>query len=155
MTRLYGRALRSERVNDYVPDVRFERASVISSMRLSGKAVPVVFKGTLNGELFRKYISDCLAPTVKTGDILVLDNLAVHKVAGAVDAIYRRGASVLFLPPYSPDFNPIELSWSKMKAALKRLKPRTYGELVSSLKTSLGCFTRDDIKNWFTHDGYV
>ena len=155
MTRLYGRALKSERVNDYVPDVRFERTSVISSMRLSGKTVPVVFKGTLNGDLFKVYISDCLAPTVRKGDVLILDNLTAHKVDGALDSIYRRGASVLFLPPYSPDFNPIELSWSKMKSSLKKLKPRTYEELVSSLKTAIDGFTLEDVKNWFTHDGYV
>ncbi|MDR0517919.1 MAG: transposase, partial [Fibromonadaceae bacterium] len=94
MARLYGRALRSERASDCVPYARFERTSVISSMRLSGKAVPVIFKGTLNGDLFKAYISGCLAPTAKKGDVLVLDNLAVHKVGGALDPIYRRGAPV-------------------------------------------------------------
>jgi transposase len=155
MTRLYGRAMASQRVNDYVPDVRFERTSVISALRLGGAASPMVFKGTLNGKLFKKYVTDFLAPTLKKGDILVLDNLSSHKVAGSLNPVFRRGASVMFLPPYSPDFNPIEMSWSKMKSVLKKLKPRTPDQLFAALRTALGSFTKSDIENWFAHDGYT
>jgi transposase len=154
MTRLYGRAYKNERVNDYVPDVRFERTSVISSLRLNGEIAPLIFKGTLDGELFKTYISDCLAPTIKTGDIVILDNLSAHKVKGALAPIRERGGSVLFLPPYSPDFNPIEMSWAKMKAGLKKLKPRTYEELTDALKSALNGFADTDIAHWFCHDGY-
>lgn len=154
MTRLYGRALKSERVNDYVPDVRFERTSVISTIRLNGEQAPFVFKGTLNGVLFAAYVKQMLTPTLKYGDIVIMDNGSPHKAFGALDPIYEAGASVLFLPPYSPDFNPIELSWSKMKSVLRKLKPRTYDELVAALQIALDSFTAEDIQNWFKHDGY-
>jgi transposase len=139
----------------YVPDVRFERTSIISSLRLNGQTAPFVFKGTLTGDVFRTYVSDCLAPTLQQGDVVILDNLTAHKGAGALEAIYQRGARVLFLPPYSPDFNPIELSWSSMKSVLKKLKPRTYEELVISLQIALDSFTTENIQNWFSHDGYI
>ena len=115
MTRLYGRAIGKERVNDYVPDVRFERTSIISSIRLNGDLTPIMFKGTLNGEFFAEYIAQCLAPKLKKGDIVILDNLSSHKVCDALEPITEKEASVLFLPAYSPDFNPIEESWSKIE----------------------------------------
>lgn len=154
MTRLYGRALKNERVNDYVPDVRFERTSIISTIRLNSQQAPLVFKGTLNGVVFRAYAEQILAPTLQPGDIVIMDNGSSHKVSGALDPIYAAGASVLFLPPYSPDFNPIELSWSKMKSVLRKLKPRTYDELMLALEIALNSFTLEDIQNWFQHDGY-
>lgn len=154
MTRLYGRALRNERVNDYVPDVRFERTSIISTIRLNREQAPLIFKGTLNGILFAAYVERILAPTLEAGDIVIMDNGSSHKVSGVLDPIYRAGASVLFLPPYSPDFNPIEMSWSKMKSILRKLKPRTYDELVAALQIALNSFSVEDILNWFQHDGY-
>lgn len=155
MTRLYGRALNGERVDDYVPDIRFERTSIISTLRLNGEHAPFVFKGTLTGKLFSAYVEKMLVPTLNPGDIVIMDNCSSHKVSGALNPIYQKGASVLFLPPYSPDMNPIELSWSKMKAVIKRLKPRTYDDLICSLQIALNSFTTDDIKNWFKHDGYI
>ena len=154
MTRLYGRALKNERVNDYVPDIRFERTSIISSIRLNGDVAPLMFKGTLNGELFSVYVRDFLAQTLKEGDIVVLDNSTAHKVSGALDPIYQKGASVLFLPPYSPDLNPIELCWSKMKSILRKLKPRCYETLLDAMKNALDWIVESDIKNWFSHCGY-
>ena len=147
MTRLYGQARAKNRVNDYVPDIRFERTSIVSSIRLNGETVPFIFKGTLNGELFGAYIKQCLAPTLSEGDIVVMDNCSARKVRDIFEPIYERNARVLFLPPYSPDFNPIEMSWSKMK-------PRTYDDLVDSLVIALDLFSSDDIANWFSHDGY-
>jgi transposase len=155
MTRLYGRALKAERITDYVSDVRFERTSVISTIRLDGTQAPLMFQGTLNGEVFTIYVKDILAPTLKPGDIVVLDNLSSHKVKGALEPIYQRGATVLFLPPYSPDFNPIELSWSKMKAVLRKQKAKTYDDLVESMKLALNSITNTDISNWFKHCGYI
>jgi transposase len=155
MTRLYGRAPKSERVNDYVPDVRFERTSVISTIRLSGETAPLIFKGSLNGDLFTVYVREIFAPTLKPGDIAVMDNLSSHKVAGALLPIFEKGATVLFLPPYSPDFNPIELSWSKMKAVLRKLRANTYDELVDDMKSALNSFSSTDILNWFKHCGYI
>jgi transposase len=103
MTRLYGRARKSERVNDYTPDVRFERTSIISTISLDGRQAPLMFKGTLNGELFVEYVKEILAPMLREGDVVILDNLTAHKVKNALKPIYQKGASVLFLPPYSPD----------------------------------------------------
>ena len=154
MTRLYGRASKSERVNDYVPDVRFQRISILSTVRLDGKQVPFIFRGTLNGELFKKYIEDMLAPTLSEGDIVIMDNSSVHKVNGVCAPIVLRGAKVLYLPPYSPDFNPIELLWSKMKAFSRKRKACTHENLVEALNSALDYITLDDIAAWFKHDGY-
>jgi transposase len=155
MTRLYGRSLKGDRVNDYTPDARFERTSVISSIRLDGTKVPFMFKGTLNGEFFKTYVKEALSPTLKKGDIVIMDNLSSHKVKCALAPIYERGAKVLFLPPYSPDLNPIEMSWSKMKTVLRKLKAVKYDDLVKNMKTALDSFTKSDIANWFSHDGYI
>ena len=155
MTCLYGRAYSSDRVNEYVKDARFEKTTLISSVRIKkSKQVPFMFKGSLNGDVFSVYIKDMLAPTLKKGDIVVLDNLSVHKVKGALDPIYQRGASVMFLPPYSPDLNPIELLWSKMKSVLRKLKACKYDDLVFAMKFALGSITSISIINWFKHCGY-
>jgi transposase len=155
MTRLYGRAPVNERVNDYVPDVRFQRLSILSTVRLGGAQVPFVFDGTLNKELFKKYVEIFLVPTLSVGDILLLDNSSVHKANGVLDPIIERGVTVLFLPPYSPDFNPIEMLWSKMKSFLRKEKARTHETLVEAIKLALKSISVDDIHAWFKHDGYL
>jgi len=155
MTRLYGRSLDGERINEYVPDVRFERTSIISSIRLNGEQVPFMFKGSLNTEVFTAYIRDFLTPTLEAGDIVFLDNLSVHLAKGALDSLYQKGIVVRFLPPYSYDFNPIELAWSKVKAILRKLKPRGFNELVSVMKSALDSLTILNIEGWFRHCGYT
>ena len=155
MTRLYGRASTTERVNDYVPDVRFERTSIIGVLGLDGVTAPMTFKGTLNGDLFGGYVEQILAPAISPGDIVVMDNYSVHKVTGVLDPIYEKGAAVMFLPEYSPDLNPIELMWSKMKSILRKLKPRTADELENALWQALNSVTCNDIIGWFEHDGYI
>jgi len=152
MTRLYGRAPKNERVYDYVPDVRFKRTSVISTIRLNGDSVPFMFKGTLNGDLFIGYIEQYLAPTLKETDILVLDSCSAHK-KHELDAIYENGASVWFLPRYSPDLNPCENAWSKSKSSLRKLKARTQHDLEIAMSTSLN-FSSSDLIGWFEHCGY-
>jgi len=129
MTRLYGRAFGEERVIDYVPDVRFDRLSILSSMRLDGTLVPLTYKGTLDGMLFLAYVKECLAPTLNAGDIVIMDNASPHKVKGVVDAIEEKGAYVLWLPTYSPDLNPVEQLWSKIKALLRKVKARSLDAL--------------------------
>ena len=120
MTRLYGRAPTNERVNDYVPDVRFERTSIISTLGLSGVEAPMMFEGTLNGDFFGGYVKKVLAPTLSPGDIVIMDNYSAHKVDGVLDPIYEKGATVMFLPPYSPDLNkPIENFWANVKRRLR------------------------------------
>jgi transposase len=154
MTRLYGRARRGERVDDYVPDVRFERTSVISTVRLDGAQAPMMFRGALDGAMFAAYVAGVLEPTLAEGDIVVMDNLSSHKAKGALEPIYGRGASVLFLPPYSPEWNPIEPAWSKMKATLRGLKARTYDALVAGMNAALDGIAPSDILGWFRHCGY-
>jgi transposase len=154
MTRLYGWGAKSERVLDFVPDVRFDRSSIIAALRLDGIHAPVTFEGALDGDFFRAYVEQALAPTLRAGDIVVMDNASAHKVVGALQPIYDKGAGVLFLPPYSPDFNPIELAWSKIKSILRALKSRTHETLQSALCFAINSITPEDIRNWFVHDGY-
>lgn len=154
MTRLYGRAFGEERVIDYVPDVRFDRLSILTSMRLDGTLVPLAYKGTLNGELFSAYVTQFLAPTLKEGDIVILDNASPHKVKGIADAIEAKGAYLLYLPTYSPDLNPVEKLWAKVKAHLRKVKARTLDALYDALKSALNAVSPDDIKSWFVMANY-
>jgi transposase len=154
MTRLYGRAFGEERVLDYIPDVRFDRLSIVSSFRLDGTLVPIIYKGTLNGKLFLAYVTQCLAPTLNKGDIVVMDNASSHKVKGIVEAIEAKGAYVVWLPTYSPDLNPIEYMWSKVKAHLRKVKARTVDTLYEAMKDALNSVSVFDIKGWFTKANY-
>ena len=154
MTRLYGRGPGNERVVEYTPDVRFERTTILSSVRLNGNMAPLVFEGSLNGEFFKEYVRQCLAPTLQKGDIVIMDNLTSHKVKGAIDPIIAAGASVLYLPPYSPDLNPIEMMWSKIKAYLRKTKARTRELLDDAIADALNLVTAPDILSWFKEDGY-
>ena len=155
MTRLYGRAPSNERVDDYVPDVRFERTSIIAALGLDGITAPLAFKGTLNGEFFGGYVEQVLAPTLSPGEIVFLDNYSPHKVSGVLDPIYEKGATVIFLPEYSPDLNPIELMWSKVKSILRKLKPRTFDELMDALMQALDSVSFNDVVGWFKYHGYI
>ena len=143
------------RVDDYVPDARFERSSILSAVRLSGVNASVSFRGVLNGDIFALYVRYVLAPTLNAGDVVLLDSLSSHKVKGALDPIYEGGAFVWFLPVYSPDLNPIELMWSKVKAILRQLKARSWEDLQKALEAALAAITLDDISGWFKHDGYI
>ena len=153
-TRLYGRAPSNERVNDYVPDARFERKSIIVAMKLNGQMSSLFFSGTMNGKLFVQYIKKFLSQILADGDIVVLDNCTAHKVAGVKEAIEACGAKILYLPKYSPDLNPVELLWSKVKAVLRREKARTHDALEKALKLALDSVCADDILGWFKHCGY-
>lgn len=117
--------------------------------------VPIVFEGALTGELFRAYVERMLAPSLRPSDIVVMDNLSSHKVSGIVEAIEAVGASVMYLLPYSPNLNLIELMWSKIKAILRKLKVRTKELLDQAIADALGTVTRSDIVAWFRHDGYA
>ena len=155
MTRLYGRAMQGERVQEAVPDTRFHRTTILSSVRLDGTTMPFVFEGALNGDIFRVYIQKLLAPSLKPGDIVIMDNLSSHKVSGIREAIESVGASILYLPPYSPDLNPIELMWSKIKAILRKLKVRAKELLDDAIAFAFDSVSITDIFGWFKHDGYA
>ena len=154
MTRLYGRAFKNERVNDYVPDVRFERTSVMAALGINGMIAPLAYKGTLNGEFFTAYVKECLAPAMKKGDALILDNLSPHKVEDALKPLIDKGVKVIFLPVYSPDFNPIELAWSKIKAYLRKVKARTFDDLFLAIGDAMDTILQSDIRGWVLHCGY-
>jgi transposase len=154
MTRLYGRGARGARVIDHVPDARFERISILSSVRLNGDLVPLVFEGALNGQLFEEYVSQCLVPTLQEGDRVIMDNLTSHQVKGIARLIQAAGADVVYLPPYSPDLNPIEMMWSKIKAQLRKTKARTKQFLDDAIAEAFDLVSPTDISGWFVKDGY-
>jgi len=154
MTRLYGRAFSNERIYEYVPDVRFERTSIMGVLGPNGIIAPLTFKGTLNGVFFGEYVKQVLAPIMKKGDTFILDNLSVHKVKDVLKPLIDKGINILFLPPYSPDFNPIELAWSKIKASLRKAKARTLNTLYTAISDALDSISSSDIEGWISHCGY-
>ena len=116
--------------------------------------VPLTYKGTLDGTLFLAYVTQCLVPTLKNGDIVIMDNASPHKVKGVVEAIESAGAYVLWLPTYSPDLNPVEQLWSKVKSYLRKIKARTLDTLYDALKVALDSVSVADIKSWFNLANY-
>lgn len=154
MTRRYARAKKGERANDRAPLNTGKTTTIVSSVRTDGTTVPMFLSGSLNGETFREYIEQHLTPTLREGDIVVMDNLRCHKVEGIKQAIEKVGAHVLYLPPYSPDLNPIEQMWSKIKAFLRKIKARSIEVLWNALPIAFATVTIQDISGWFQHDGY-
>jgi transposase len=155
LTRLYGRAAPGERVVDSVPQPSGPQTTTLAVMGWTGITAPLVLSGSVNGMVFYGYIEQCVLPTLEPGDILFMDNLSAHKVAGLEELIRSRGAHLIYLPPYSPDFNPIELAWSKVKTILRRLKARTLPDLIEALKEALLAITPQDIHAWFAHCDYA
>lgn len=154
-TRLYGRAAPDQRVVDSTPQLSGPQTTTLAVIGLIGITAPLVLSGAVNGAVFYGYIQHCVVPTLQPGDILFMDNLSAHKVAGIEALIEACGAHLIYLPPYSPDFNPIELAWSKVKTILRRLKARTFPDLIEALKQSLLAITPQDIQGWFVHCGYA
>jgi len=155
MTRLYGRARSGKRCLDSTPCGHWETVTILSSIRLDGATESLVFEGAVDRMMFDAYIKECLAPTLRPGDIVVMDNLSAHKSQQARDVIHMRQAEVLFLPAYSPDFNPIEKMWSKVKQVLRGIKPRTEEELFAATATALDTITAHDAQGWFNSCGYT
>jgi len=154
-TRLYGRAKSNRRINEGIKDVRFQRKSILSTIRLSGEQVPFIFDGTLNKELFSYYVKTQLAPTLNSDDIVILDNCSVHHSKLVTQTFAECNVNVLFLPPYSPDFNPIELMWAYIKKILKKLKARTNDKLITAIGIALSLITPELIHAWIKHCGYL
>jgi transposase len=127
---------------------------MISSIRLDGSTACMALEGTTDTESFRAYVRTVLAPTLRPGDIVVMDNLSPHKSDPTLTLITRAGAQVLFLPAYSPDLNPIEMMWSKVKNWLRGLEARTHTELILAIGQALARVTPQDALNWFAHCGY-
>lgn len=154
MTRLYGWGPTDQRVHYPTPFGHWKTTTFLAAFRLDGLFAPWVLDGALNGDLFTAYVRKELAPRLRTGDILVMDNLQTHKVKAAVEAVHAVGARVLYLPPYSPDFNPIEQVFSKIKNELRRRELRTVPELEHAFGQSLDWITRTDALHYFQHSGY-
>ena len=154
MTRPRGRAPCGKRLVSYVPHGHWKTTTFLAGLRVSGLTAPLVIDGALNGDTFRSYVKQHLAPTLQAGDIVVMDNLSAHKVAGVREAIEAVGARLLFLPPYSPDFNPIELAFAKFKWLIRTAEERTVDALWFRCGKVLDAFTEPECRNYFRHCGY-
>jgi len=155
MVRVRGRCLRGERLVSHVPQGDWTTITFIAGLRRNRMTAPMVIEGAMNGPAFLAYIERILGPTLKRGDIVVIDNLSVHKVAGVEEAIERRGARVEYLPKYSPDLNPIELSFSKFKAYLRKFSEQTIPALHRRVAAFIPTLSRAECRNYFRHAGYV
>lgn len=154
MARRYGRAYRGHRLVTHTPFGHWKTLTFLAGLRVSGLTAPLVVDGPMNGELFLAYVKQQLTKTLKPGDIVVMDNLPAHKVAGVREAIEAVGAQLVYLPPYSPDLNPIENLFSKLKSLLRAAGKRTLSELESTLTQCLDLFSVKECINYFTHSGY-
>jgi transposase len=155
MTRRYGWAPKGERLVDAVPPGHWKTSTFIGALRCDGLVAPAVFDGAINGGLFVDYVEQVLVPTLKPADLVIMDNLRCHKVKGVREAIEAAGARLLYLPPYSPDFNPIELAFAKLKALLRKAGERTVDGLWAFLGAALDLFTPEECRNYFRHCGYA
>lgn len=155
MSRRYARSLQGSRAHDAIPLNRGKTTTIVSSVRLDGTTVPMLIDGAMNGGKFKDYVQNHLAPHLRKGDVVVMDNLACHKVAGIRESIEAAGAHVAYLPPYSPDLNPIEEMWSKIKAYLRKVKARSHDSLLPAISAAFQLVCTDDILGWFTHSGYT
>jgi transposase len=155
MTRLYGRTFGGQRLVDAAPHGHWSTTTMISALRFDGSTADMVLDGATDGVAFGAYVEQVLVPTLRPADIVVMDNLAAHKMSAIVAAIEQTGAKVRFLPPYSPDFNPIEKMWSKIKAYLRKVKARTKETLWQAIGDALRTVTADDALGWFESCGYT
>jgi transposase len=154
MVRLYGWAEVGHRLVDAVPHGHWNTSTFIAGLRQDGLVAPCVFNGAINGELFLAYVEQVLVPTLIGGDIVVMDNLSSHKVAGVRKAIEDAGARLLYLPSYSPDLNPIEQAFAKLKALLRAKALRTVEALWNALGDIVACFSPAECANFLRHAGY-
>jgi len=155
MVRRNGRAARGLRLVGSVPQGHWTITTLVAGLRSSGITAPCLFDGPINGERFRAYVEQLLAPTLSPGEIVVLDNLSSHKVAGIREAIEARGARLLYLPPYSPDLNPIEQAFAKLKAALRKAAERTHEALWQAIARILDTYMPQQCRNFFKNAGYA
>lgn len=154
MARMYGRAIRGERCCAAVPHGHWKTTTFVGALRLSGVTAPMTLDGAMNAAAFLAYVEQVLVPTLKPGDIVVLDNLPAHKPPAIRKAIEVGGAVMLFLPPYSPDLNPIELAFAKIKALLKKAAARTVHGLWDAIRDAINAVTPADARSFFTACGY-
>jgi transposase len=154
MTRLYGRAPAGERVVGSVPQNYGPHVTMLGALGVQGLQAVMTIDGATDAAVFRTYVKKVLGPTLTPGDMVVMDNLQAHKAVGVQQAIGRRGARLLYLPPYSPDLSPIEPCWSKVKTALRKVKARTRTVLDAAIAEAMVTVSHTDAWGWFKHCGY-
>lgn len=155
MTREHARSPQSERARDVVPRNRGTVTTMLGALTLDGISALMTIEGGTSAEVFQVFVEQFLVPTIQPGDKVVLDNLAAHKDADALQAIRDAGATVIFLPPYSPEFNPIEMAWAKLKRLLRDAKARTREALDLAIAEAIDLITSEDARGWFRHCGYL
>src|SRR5277367_3795310 len=155
MTRLRGRVRGGQRLHDHAPGSHWHTVTMLGSIRLDGVTSCMVIEGATDSDVFREYVRQVLGPTLRPGDIVICDNLAAHRDAEAQKFIEARGAQLVFLPAYSPDLNPIEMMWSKVKTHLRQVKARTDEDLLTAIADALHRVSRADAHGFFRHAGYV
>ena len=155
MTRTHGRAPRGQRVIEKLPHGHWQTTTMISAIRSSGPFASVIVNGATDSDVFRTYVQEALAPQLEAGDVVILDNLQPHKAAGVKEMIEAAGAKLLYLPPYSPDLNPIENMWSKVKRKLRSSAARSFETLTQAVWSALDQVTPQDCLGFFRGCGYV
>jgi transposase len=154
MTRNYGRARRGERVREATPQGHWRCVTMLAALTTGGLQAPMTIESATDGDVFLTYLEQVLCPTLRCGQVVIMDNLAAHKVAGVRQLIESTGARLLYLPPYSPDFNPIEQAWSKIKQLLRSAKARSLEALESAIAEALAAVSAENASAWFAHCGY-
>jgi len=154
MARLRGRCPKGKRLVASAPAGHYATLTLMSAVRLDGVVAPMLLDGPVNAETFAGYVEDCLVPALEAGDILIMDNLPAHKSVRITQAVEDAGCRLVYLPPYSPDFNPIENMWSKVKAFLRETAARTFDAVVDGVKDALHAITLADCEGYFEHCGY-
>lgn len=155
MTRRYARAPRGQRAVEHAPAGHWCTTTMLCALRVDGIKAPLAIEGAMDSMVFRGYVERMLVPTLRSGDVVVMDNLSPHKTQGVQDAIEAAGATLRFLPPYSPDFNPIESMWSKVKQHLRSAAARTHPRLVNAIGNALRSVTPHDCHGFFNGYGYT
>jgi transposase len=154
MTRRYGRAPRGERIGEATPAGHWRTLTLLGALTLQGMLASMTVESPTDGDVFRAFLEQVLCPRLQPGQIVVLDNLAAHKVTGVRELVEARGAELIYLPPYSPDFNPIEQAWSKIKQHLRSAKARLLEALEQAAAEAIGLITTENAVAWFRHCGY-
>jgi transposase len=154
MARLYGRAPRGERCRAAVPHGHWKTTTFTAGLRVGGIAAPWIIDGPMDGAAFRAYVTKVLVPELEPGNVVVMDNLPAHRVSGVREAIEAAGATLFYLPPYSPDLNPIEMAFAKIKAFLRATAARTIPDLWEALKNAVDIFLPSECQNYFAAAGY-
>lgn len=155
LTRLFGRAPKGARVADAVPQNYGENVTLLGALSLAGVEALMTVNGATDGDIFLVFVREVLSPTLRAGDMVIWDNLGAHRSQVVREAVESRGATVIFLPPYSPDMNPIERCWSQIKTYLRAAKARTREALEAAIKQALSTVTESDARAWFQHCGYA